>query len=261
MLAQHPTPCIRRHCCHHEHPAPSPVWPCPRNGRAALAARLNLKRWDIASRRRGIFQTSRSPHTCLSRCMPCPPLAKVSIRQNLPKTSEACSPRCGCSAPQPSEGAEPAGSEAHIFPGSPSACQETRVSGTSLGEASASKCAEQEPHPGTVRDYHQSRPRPASNKGEGQRGERQRAAQCQLPRHKNPPGRRQRQWVRAAQALQSGVLQDQQYQTPHLPGCPRQLVQPCGTIIPILQAHRDVPTVLVLPEPELLCLHRPACAG
>lgn len=97
----HPAPSIGRHCCRQEPPAPSPVQPCPGEQRAALAARLNLNRWDIASRRGGIFQTSRSPHTRLSRCMPCPPLAKVSGRQSFPKTSKARSPRCGCALPSP----------------------------------------------------------------------------------------------------------------------------------------------------------------
>lgn len=110
-------------------PHPPQSGPAPESGRAALAAWLNPNRWDIASRRGGIFQTSRSPHTRLSRCMPCPPLAKVSGRQSFPKTSKARSPRCGCAAPQPGEGAEPAGSEAHIFPPPPAparrrGCQE-----------------------------------------------------------------------------------------------------------------------------------------
>lgn len=55
------------------------------------------------------------------------------------------------------------------------------------------------------------------------------------------------------------MLQDQQYQTSRLPGHPRQLVQPCGTIIPILQAHRDVATVLALPEPDASALPAPSC--
>lgn len=162
-------------------------------------------------------------------------------------------------APQPGEGAEPAGSQAQIFPRPPRACRETRVSGTSPGEASAGRRVEREPHPGTARDCRQRRPRRAAARERGREvsAEERLSTGRTATSAQTPPGGRQRQWARAAQALQARVLQNQQYQTPHLPGHPWQLVQPCGTTIPILQAHSDVPMVLVLLEPDVSALPVP----
>lgn len=191
--------------------------------------------------------------------MPCPTLAKVSGRQSFPETSKACSPRCGCAAPQPSEGAEPASSEAHIFPRSPGACQETRVSGTSPGEASASQCGA---GASSTRGQRLSPELTStgSSKGEGQRGgpEERFGAGC-VPCAGCTAASAQNLSGQEGEAVDEGCTGAASWgaagpATSHLPGHPRQLVQPCGTIVPFLQAHRDAPAVLVLPEPNVSAL-------
>lgn len=135
-LAQPPAPRTRRPRGHHEPPAPSPVQPCLRSGRAAIAVRLNGTRWDIASRRRGIFQTSRSPHTRLSCCTPCPPLAKLSCRQSSPKTSTAPATGVAARLPCPArEQGQPAPKRTSSL--APWRCQEMWVSGCQQGRNSA----------------------------------------------------------------------------------------------------------------------------
>lgn len=96
-------------------PHPSQPGPAPESGRAVCAVQLELSRWDIASRRGGTFQTTEA-HTrvYLTAALPC--LGKSLRQAEPPQDISSLQPQVWLWAPQPRQGAEPAGCEAHIFP-------------------------------------------------------------------------------------------------------------------------------------------------
>lgn len=215
---------------------------------------MNLGRWGIPSSRGG---SSR-----LSRCVPCPPLAKVSSRQSLPRVSESRSPRCGCASPQPGERAEPAGSEVHVSPGS--------LAGKAAEEeeARAGRRVGQGPHPGMVRGYPQRWPQQAEARESGKEVSTELSAGC-LPCAScttastwNRPGQRQRRWVRAAhshpclpraaQAAPSALWHCYSYST----GTQRGVPKPTVSALPALGDPRGQRSLPALPAPQRCCGQR-----
>lgn len=156
-----------------------------------------------------------------------PSLGKTLRQAALAQDIQCSGPRCGGTAPLPGEGAGPASSQVNIVPRSLALPGDAGVRNQTGRRVPAGTWGGS-----LVQPWSGSSTRAGLSKERAPKGGSVPAAW--LLWHK--PGTAS--WGAAGPATPNTCL----------PGCPRQLSQPCGTVTPILQAHKDVPAVLLLPE-------------
>lgn len=236
-------------------PAPSPVQPCPGERPSRSCSTAEPRQVGYSQQERRHLSNKQKPTHAFISLHALPYLGKKSpAGKASPRHLKLAAPGVAARLPSPAReqsqrALKHTSSLAPPAPARRRGCQEP-APGRRVPAS-----AEREPHPRAVRGH---RPPAARERGKEVAPEERfgagcvPCAGCTAASAQNPSGHE-------GEAADEGCTGAASWgaagpATPHLPGHPRQLGQPCGTIIPILQARRDAPAVLVLPEPNVSAL-------